>query len=126
MATKIYSSGNYVIVDDGTKIYEYAKGHTIYTFVDNVFYIKEITQGQFMIKKEEIGKGDIVNEESVAYTFDSFITFLRENTGFKTASGGSDAISSTGSPVTTTNVWVGTQAQYNALTPNSATLYFIQ
>lgn len=91
MATKIYSSGNYVIVDDGTKIYEYAKGHTIYTFVDNVFYIKEITQGQFMIKKEDIGKSYIVNQESIPYTFDSFITFLRENTGFKTAAGGSAA-----------------------------------
>ena len=39
---KIYASGNYVIVDDGVKVYEYAKGHTLYTLVDDVFYIKEI------------------------------------------------------------------------------------
>ena len=43
----------------------------------------------------------------------------------------SSAISSkigtaTGSPTTVTNVWVGTQVQYNALTPNANTLYFIQ
>lgn len=31
-----------------------------------------------------------------------------------------------GSPTTVYSVWVGTQAQYNALTPNANTLYFIQ
>ena len=31
-----------------------------------------------------------------------------------------------GSPTTVTNVWVGTQVQYNALTPDANTLYFIQ
>ena len=31
-----------------------------------------------------------------------------------------------GSPTTVTNVWVGTQVQYDALTPNANTLYFIQ
>ncbi len=31
-----------------------------------------------------------------------------------------------GSPTTVTNVWVGSQAAYNALTPDANTLYFIQ
>jgi len=30
-----------------------------------------------------------------------------------------------GSPHSVTNVWVGTQATYNSLTPNASTLYFI-
>ena len=124
---KIYASGNYVIVDDGVKLYEYAKGHTLYTLVDDVFYIKEITQGQFKVSVADLDAGNITSEDSGdVYNVGTFTTFLRENTGFKTASGGSDAISSTGSPVPTTNIWVGTQAQYDALTPNSATLYFIQ
>jgi hypothetical protein len=125
MATKIFSSGNYVIVETDTQVFEYAKGHTLYVLTDDVFYIKEITQGQFKVAVADIDAGDIQDNEGT-YTVETFTTFLRENTGFKTASGGSDAISSTGSPVPTTNIWVGTQAQYNALTPNSATLYFIQ
>ena len=32
----------------------------------------------------------------------------------------------TGSPTTINNVWVGSQAQYDGLTPNANTLYFIQ
>jgi hypothetical protein len=31
-----------------------------------------------------------------------------------------------GSSVAVTDVWVGTQATYNGLTPNATTLYFIQ
>lgn len=31
-----------------------------------------------------------------------------------------------GSPTTVTNVWVGPQATYDALTPDANTLYFIQ
>jgi hypothetical protein len=125
MATKIYSSGNYVIVETDTQVFEYAKGHTLYVLTDDVFYIKEITQGQFKVAVADIDAGDIQDNEGT-YTVETFTTFLRENTGFKTAPGGSGAVVSTGSPTPTTNIWVGTQAQYNALTPNSATLYFIQ
>jgi hypothetical protein len=32
----------------------------------------------------------------------------------------------TGSPTTITSIWVGTQVQYDALTPDANTLYFIQ
>ena len=89
---KIYSSGNYVIVDDGTKIYEYAKGHTLYVLVDDIFYIKEITQGQYKVSVADLDAGNITSDDSGdVYTVATFTTFLRENTGFKTASGGSGA-----------------------------------
>ena len=124
---KIYASGNYVIVDDGIKIYEYAKGHTLYVLSDDIFYIKEITQGQYKVSVADLDAGNITAEDSGdVYTVATFTTFLRENTGFKTASGGSGAISGTGSPTAVTNIWVGTQAQYDALTPVSTTLYFIK
>lgn len=80
MATAIYSSGNYVIVETD-KTYEYAKGHTLYTVVDDVFYIKEITQGQFKIRAKEIERGAIIDELGNTYTIQTFTTFLRENTG---------------------------------------------
>lgn len=35
-------------------------------------------------------------------------------------------IGSTGSPTSVSNVWVGSQVQYDALTPDANTLYFIQ
>jgi hypothetical protein len=124
---KIYASGNYVIVQDGDNLYEYAKGHTLYVLVDDIFYIKEITQGQYKVSVADLDAGNITAEDSGdVYTVNTFTTFLRENTGFKTASGGSGAISGTGSPTAVTNIWVGTQAQYDALTPVSTTLYFIK
>ena len=82
MATKIYSSGNYVIVDDGTKIFEYAKGHTLYIFSEDVFYIKEITQGQYRVTIDELDLGLITTEDSRnVYTVNTFTKFLRDNTG---------------------------------------------
>ena len=89
---KIYSSGNYVIVDDGDNLYEYAKGHTLYVLVDDIFYIKEITQGQYKVSVADLDAGNITSDDSGdVYTVATFTTFLRENTGFKTASGGSGA-----------------------------------
>ena len=89
---KIYSSGNYVIVQDGDNLYEYAKGHTLYLFTDDIFYIKEITQGQYKVSVADLEAGNITAEDSGdVYTVNTFTTFLRENTGFKTASGGSGA-----------------------------------
>lgn len=126
MVINIYASDNYVIIYDGTDTFEYAKGYTTYTLKNDIFTIKETVGGEFKINVSDVNDGNIKNDSNVAYTLATFTTFLRKNTGFKTASGGSDAIVSTGSPVATTTVWVGTQAQYNALTPNSATLYFIQ
>jgi hypothetical protein len=89
---KIYASGNYVIVEDGDNLYEYAKGHTLYLLVDDIFYIKEITQGQYKVSVADLDAGDITAEDSGdVYTVATFTTFLRENTGFKTAPGGSGA-----------------------------------
>jgi hypothetical protein len=87
---KIYSSGNYVIVEDGDNLYEYAKGHTLYVLVDDIFYIKEITQGQYKVSVTDLEAGNITDLDN-AYTVATFTTFLRENTGFKTAPGGSGA-----------------------------------
>jgi hypothetical protein len=36
-----------------------------------------------------------------------------------------NVVGTTGSASSITNMWVGTQTQYNGLTPNSSTLYFI-
>jgi hypothetical protein len=89
---KIYSSGNYVIVDDGDNLYEYAKGHTLYVLSDDIFYIKEITQGQYKVSVDDLDAGNITAEDSGdVYNVATFTTFLRENTGFKTAPGGSGA-----------------------------------
>jgi hypothetical protein len=89
---KIYASGNYVIVEDGDNLYEYAKGHTLYVLVDDIFYIKEITQGQYKVSVSDLEAGNITSEDSGdAYDVARFTTFLRENTGFKTAPGGSGA-----------------------------------
>lgn len=90
MAIKIYSSDNYVVIEDGLNVYEYAKGHSVYTYKDDVYTIKEITQGEYKVTTTQLDNGDIL-DESGAYTESSFVTFLRQNTGFKTASGGSGA-----------------------------------
>lgn len=128
MALKVYTSGNYIVTDTGTVMHEFAKGYTTYSYnqTSQTFTIRESVGGSFTVTRAQVLAGDITDESSVAYTFNTFVTFLRENTGFKTAPGGSGAVVSTGSPVATTNIWVGTQAQYNALTPDVATLYFIQ
>ena len=126
MAVKIYASDNYVIVEDGANTYEYAKGHTIYVLKDGVYTIKELTQGEYKVTQDQLSNSDIVDEGSAPYNENNFVAFLRQNTGFKTASGGSGAISGTGSPTAVSNIWVGTQAEYNALTPVSTTLYFIK
>lgn len=128
MARKVYTSGNYVIHDNDPILQEFAKGYTTYTYnqTTETFTIKETVGGSLIVTKADLDAGNVKDEAGSAYTFNSFVTFLRENTGFKTAPGGSGAVVSTGSPVATTNIWVGTEAQYNALTPDAATLYFIQ
>lgn len=81
---KIYSSGNYVIIEDleQERTYEYAKGHTLYIFSEDVFYIKEITQGQYRVTIDELDLGLITTEDSRnVYTVNTFTKFLRNNTG---------------------------------------------
>ncbi len=93
MALKVYSSGNYIITDTGTVMHEFAKGYTTYSYNQStqVFTIRETVGGSFTVTRAQVLAGDITNESSVAYTFSTFETFLRENTGFKTATGGSVA-----------------------------------
>jgi hypothetical protein len=81
---KIYLSGNYIIVEDLDQrmTYEYAKGHTIYIFVDGFFYIKEITQGQYKVSVAELSRGLITGEDKqTVYNVETFTKFLRDNTG---------------------------------------------
>jgi hypothetical protein len=88
---KIYEEDNYVLIDDGTNVFEYAKGYTLYTLKNGVYTIRETQGGEYNISQEQLSAGDIVNESSVAYSESTFVTFLRQNTGFKTAAGGSAA-----------------------------------
>ena len=94
MPIKVYTSGNYIVIDKDGTISEYAKGYTTYTYVQSTetFTIKETVGGEFKITKGQIDVGDITDEAgTTAFTFYTFVTFLRENTGFKTAPGGSGA-----------------------------------
>jgi hypothetical protein len=116
---KIYASGNYVIVEDGDNLYEYAKGHTLYLLVDDIFYIKEITQGQYKVSVADLEAGNITSEDSGdVYNVNRFTTFLRENTGFKTAPGGSGAEwgSITGTLSTQSDLQSALNAKQNSLT----------
>jgi hypothetical protein len=123
---KVYTSDNYIIVEEGSYVFEYAKGYTTYTLVGSTYTIKETVGGEYKFTQAQITAGDVRKEDNSSYTEATFKTFLRQNTGFKTAAGGSAAVVSTGSPTAVTNIWVGTQAEYNALTPDNATLYFIK
>lgn len=91
--TQVYSSGNYVIYETNTVQKELAKGYTTYSYNETTetFTIRESVGSTINITKAEINAGLIKNDASVAYTFNTFTTFLRENTGFKTAPGGSGA-----------------------------------
>jgi len=93
MALKVYSSGNYIITDTGTVMHEFAKGYTTYSYNQStqVFTVRETVGGSFTVTRAQVLAGDITNELNVAYNFSTFETFLRENTGFKTAPGGSGA-----------------------------------
>lgn len=95
MAIYIYESFNYLIVEEvvgeNKTIYEYAKGHTLYTFKNDVYTIKELTQGEYKVTREQLNSGQILKKGGSEFSEGDFVDFLRENTGFKTASGGSEA-----------------------------------
>lgn len=88
---KIYLSGNYVIVEKDGNVYEYPRTLSVYTIQGTNYVIKErIDDGQFVLPIADIGT--YFDEAGlVAYTEATLVTFLRENTGFKTAGGGSPA-----------------------------------
>lgn len=91
MPIKIYAEDNYILIDDGHDVFEYAKGYTLYTLKRGIYTIRETQGGEYNISQAQLTAGDIVNKTSVAYTESTFVTFLRQNTGFKTAAGGSAA-----------------------------------
>jgi hypothetical protein len=91
MPIKIYEEDNYVLIDDGHDVFEYAKGYTLYTLKRGIYTIRETQGGEYNITQAQLTAGNIVNKASVAYTESTFVTFLRQNTGFKTAAGGSAA-----------------------------------
>lgn len=89
---KIYVSANYIIVEKSGIVYEYAKGYSRYTYSSAKFTLIELEGGgQIVISESELNSGLWVNDALVPYTIATFTTFLRENTGFKTAAGGSAA-----------------------------------
>lgn len=60
--------------------------------------------------------GDVLNE---------YLSVSLDTDGTIKADAISTKIGSTGSPTSVTNVWVGDQATYDALTPDPNILYFI-
>lgn len=88
---KVYTSDNYIIVEEDSNVFEYAKGYTTYTFVKSTYTIKETIGGEYKFTQAQITAGDVRKEDNSSYTEATFKTFLRQNTGFKTAAGGSAA-----------------------------------
>ena len=86
---KIYKSGNYVIVENGDNVFEYAIGKTVYNLDNSVYYI--IEQSGQGIGKTGIVISDITNwydeAGSTAYTEETLVSFLRTNTGFSNGGG---------------------------------------
>ena len=84
---KIYKSGNYVIIEKGDgKVFEYPCVHSVYTFIDDTYQIKEHLGGKTIIPIYDIPNyynflGD------TAYTEETLREFLRENTAFRTGGG---------------------------------------
>lgn len=91
---KIYKSGNYVIVENGTSVLEYAIGKTVYNLDNSVYYIVE--QSGQGIGKTGIPISDISNwfdeAGSTAYTEATLVTFLRTNTGFSSGGGNGSGV----------------------------------
>ena len=89
---KLYISGNYIIADFGTgTVTEYPMNKCSYTLEDGYYKVKEeIYDGEFTVLIAEIGTW-FDETGAIAYTEGSLVTFLRANTGFNPASGGSEA-----------------------------------
>ena len=93
MANKLYLEENYVIWEiDGTPTGEYSKNHCVYRETATSFIIKEeIDNGVANILKADLDAGNWLDELDAPYTVASLRTWLRVNSGFKTAGGGSSA-----------------------------------
>lgn len=92
MAKRIYTSGNYLIVDEGGKLTNFPKNMTAFSETTDSFFIEAVN----LPHQKEIGFTDLPNWKNgngnAVLTKDSLRTLLRENTGFSTASGGSGAL----------------------------------
>jgi len=91
MAKRIYTSDNYIIVDDEIKVKTFSMTKSDYdestdAFILGVHPNKAIVQFPFT----EVGTW-FDEAEAVAFTEATLRTFLRVNSGFRTASGGSEA-----------------------------------
>lgn len=93
MANKLYLEENYVVWEvDGTPTGEYSKSHCVYRETTTSFIIKEeIDDGTANILKADVDAGNWLDETDTPYTVAGLRTWLRANSGFKTASGGSEA-----------------------------------
>jgi hypothetical protein len=93
MANKLYTNENYVIWEiDGTPTGEYSKSHCVYRETTTSFIIKEeIDDGTANILKADVDAGEWLDELDAPYTVASLRTWLRTNSGFNTAGGGSSA-----------------------------------
>lgn len=94
MAKEIYKSGNYIVTvdaDDNSRLFPIGK--TVYDEYNSVFRLTEgiIEDDQLIISYAD--STNWVDDSAVAYTEATLRTFLRENTGFRPASGGSGAAS---------------------------------
>ena len=92
MAKEIYKSGNYIItVDADNKSRLFPIGKTVYDEHNSVFRITEgvIEDDQLTISFSD--STSWVDDSAAAYTEATLRTFLRDNTGFRPASGGSGA-----------------------------------
>jgi hypothetical protein len=92
MAKEIYKSGNYIVTvdaDDNSRLFPIGK--TVYDEYNSVFRLTEglIEDDQLIISYAD--STNWVDDSAVAYTEATLRTFLRENTGFNPASGGSGA-----------------------------------
>jgi hypothetical protein len=92
MAKEIYKSGNYIVTvdaDDNSRLFPIGK--TVYDEYNSVFRLTEglIEDDQLVISYAD--STNWVDDSAVSYTEATLRTFLRENTGFSPASGGSGA-----------------------------------
>ena len=88
MATKIYKDGNYLIIDNGVSDVTEVVASQVSADkgADSLWYLRK---GENLITQEGIAEADITDENNVAYA--DFKTWIRDNTGFSTAAGGSAA-----------------------------------
>ena len=84
---KIYKSGNYIIIEKGNGVInEYPCIHSVYTFTNDTYQIKEHGGGRTIIPTYDIPNYfDVLG--TTPYTEETLREFLRENTAFRVGGG---------------------------------------